>query len=168
MPQDYGQAVEWYRKAAEQGEVWAQTNLGWCYRNGQGVPQDYEQAVQWYKMAAAQGNNEAEEGHKEAAEQLVKAYTRLADANNAEAQYKLGMLLFQGEYVPRNEFKAIKWLNYAAENGNMLAQRELGICFAKGLGMPKSKRSARYWYKKAIAQGDSESQRLIEEVKGWF
>jgi len=41
VPQDYAEAVTWYRKAAEKGFAEAQYNLGtMCYR-GQGVPQDY-------------------------------------------------------------------------------------------------------------------------------
>ncbi|HEM9355462.1 TPA: sel1 repeat family protein, partial [Streptococcus agalactiae] len=35
--QDYTQAVQWYRKAAEQGLADAQYNLGMMYANGQGV-----------------------------------------------------------------------------------------------------------------------------------
>ncbi len=38
---DYALAVKWYRKAAAQGVVEAQHNLGVMYDRGQGVPQDY-------------------------------------------------------------------------------------------------------------------------------
>ena len=54
--QDDAQAVQWYRKAAEQGIAKAQFNLGFMYNNGQGVRQDYMQAVHWYRKAAEQGN----------------------------------------------------------------------------------------------------------------
>ena len=36
VPQDYAQAVEWYRKAAGQGNAAAQYNLGLMYANGYG------------------------------------------------------------------------------------------------------------------------------------
>ena len=39
VPQDYAEAVKWYRLAAEQGFAMAQDNLGLMYKNGQGVPQ---------------------------------------------------------------------------------------------------------------------------------
>jgi TPR repeat protein len=52
--------VKWFRKAAEQGEVFAQYNLGWMYGTGTGVPQDYAEAVKWYCMAADQGDAEAQ------------------------------------------------------------------------------------------------------------
>ena len=40
VPQDYAQAVHWFRKAAEQGHAEAQDSLGRCYEHGHGVPQD--------------------------------------------------------------------------------------------------------------------------------
>ena len=43
-------AVEWYRKAAEQGEVHAQYNLGGCYENSiGGLTQNNDEALKWYK-----------------------------------------------------------------------------------------------------------------------
>ena len=50
--QDYAQAASWYRKAAEQGQVVAQLNLGLMYSRGEGVPQDYVRAHMWVNLAA--------------------------------------------------------------------------------------------------------------------
>lgn len=52
VAKDMEQAVRWYKKAADQGEPYAQYRLGGCYANGAGVAKDIEQAVQWYKKAA--------------------------------------------------------------------------------------------------------------------
>jgi TPR repeat protein len=52
VAQDYKEAVKWYRKAAEQGVVDGQYNLGWMYDKGKGVVQDYKEAVKWYRKAA--------------------------------------------------------------------------------------------------------------------
>ena len=46
-------AVEWYRKAAEQGNIRAQYSLGVMYEAGQGVSQDSVQAYLWYDLAAS-------------------------------------------------------------------------------------------------------------------
>ena len=59
VPQNYPEAVKWYRKVAEQGYAEAQYNLGECYENGNGVPQNYTEAVKWLKKAAAQGHSDA-------------------------------------------------------------------------------------------------------------
>jgi TPR repeat protein len=59
VPQDYKQAVEWYRKAAEQGYEPAQFNLGLMYENGRGVTQDFVQAHKWVNLAATTGDKVA-------------------------------------------------------------------------------------------------------------
>ena len=46
----------WYRQAAEQGNAYAQNNLGVCYYNGEGVEQSYDEAVRWYEKSALQNN----------------------------------------------------------------------------------------------------------------
>ncbi len=56
MPQDYGEAMKWYRLAAEQGRAYAQTNLGFGYSKGEGVPQDYAIAHMWYNIGSANGH----------------------------------------------------------------------------------------------------------------
>jgi TPR repeat protein len=55
VPQDYKEAVKWFRLAAEQGYGPAQGKLGIMYDNGMGVPQDYVQAYAWYNLAIANG-----------------------------------------------------------------------------------------------------------------
>jgi TPR repeat protein len=66
VEKDEAEAVQWYRKAAEQGAAIAQNNLGEMYRIGRGVEQDDAEAVMWYQKAADQGN----EGAKKRLEEL--------------------------------------------------------------------------------------------------
>ena len=51
--QNYGEALKWYRKAAEQGDDFAQYHLGLMYEAGHGAAQDYTQAYMWYSLAIA-------------------------------------------------------------------------------------------------------------------
>ena len=46
-------ALIWYRRAAEQGDVDSQSSLGIAYEQGNGVPQDFVEAHKWYNLAAA-------------------------------------------------------------------------------------------------------------------
>ena len=55
VPQDYAEAMKWYRLAADQGDALAQTNLGLMYYKGKGVPPDYAEAYLWSLVAAASG-----------------------------------------------------------------------------------------------------------------
>ena len=59
VPQDYAEAMKWYRKAADQRLAAAQFNLAAMYYHGEGVPQDYVQAHMWVSLAAAQGDADA-------------------------------------------------------------------------------------------------------------
>jgi S1-C subfamily serine protease len=56
VPQNYQNAIGWYRKAAEQGLASAQNSLGDMYYNGRGVPQDYMRAYMWFNLAASSSN----------------------------------------------------------------------------------------------------------------
>jgi hypothetical protein len=119
VPQDYTQAVLWYRKAAEQGNANAQINLGTAYALGQGVPQDYNQAALWYHKAAVQGN--------------------------ANAQYRLGASYDLGYGVPQNIVEASFWYQKAAEQGNAEAQANLGAIYDYGQGVKQDYAEAYFW-----------------------
>lgn len=51
VPQDYAKAIDEYRKAAEQNDVFALMRLGICYAAGLGVEKDWEQAKQYFATA---------------------------------------------------------------------------------------------------------------------
>ena len=85
--EDYATALRLWRPLADQGNAYAQDNLGEMYAPGQGVPQDYSQAIKWYRLAADQGY--------------------------AVAQYHLGQMYFSAG-VPQDHVQAHKWFNLAA------------------------------------------------------
>lgn len=60
VPQNYTEAANWYRLAAEAGHAAAQKNLGFLYATGKGVPKNDEEAEKWFRKAAEQGNVGAE------------------------------------------------------------------------------------------------------------
>ena len=70
VAQDYGEAVRFYRLAAEQGYAPAQFNLGVSYATGEGVAQDMVRAYMWFDLAAALGNDSARKNRDLAAESL--------------------------------------------------------------------------------------------------
>ena len=53
VPQDYAEAVRWYRRSAEQGTARVQFNLGLMYESGNGVAQNFVQAHKWFNLAAS-------------------------------------------------------------------------------------------------------------------
>ena len=88
VPQDYQEAVKWYRLAAEQGDASAQGSLGAMYYIGEGVPKDDVEAVYWLRLAAGQGH--------------------------ASAQGALGAMYMNGQGVPQDDETAHVWFNVAA------------------------------------------------------
>ncbi len=58
VPQDYVEAANWYRKAAERGYAEAQYRLGQMLATGQGIRQDDTEAANWYRKAAEQGGSD--------------------------------------------------------------------------------------------------------------
>ena len=51
-PEDYAQALGWFRKSAEAGNAREMDALGVMYVKGFGVQHDYQQAVSWFRKAA--------------------------------------------------------------------------------------------------------------------
>jgi hypothetical protein len=99
VPQDYVEAANWFRIAAEQGHAKSQHNLALMYESGQGVSQDYAEASKWYFMAAENGY--------------------------ASSQNNLGALYETGDGVKQDHNEAIMWYRIAAENGDENAPSNL-------------------------------------------
>ena len=135
---DYNSAVQYYHKAAEQGNAKAQNNLGFCYESGRGVTQDYTETVKWYRKAAELGY--------------------------AKAQNNLGNCYYKGNGVTQNYTEAVKWYRKAAEQGNAKAQNNLGLCYEKGRGVTKSISEAVKWYRKAAEKGHARAKENLRSL----
>ena len=163
-PQNYLEAVKWYRKAADQGQASAQNALGYCYSQGNGVPQDYAQAVKWYTKAGEQGDADAQgmlgvcfylgNGTSQDYVEAVKWYRKAAEQGNANAQEHLGVCYYLAQGVAQDYAEAAKWFRKSAEQGNAAGQYSLGGSYDFGKGVPKDSVEAYKWYNLAAAQGD--------------
>ena len=86
VPKDAVQAVNWYKKAAEQGHVDAQSNLGSMYYKGEGVPKDFVIAYMWRNLAAAQGSEIARKARDALEEVMTPA--QIAEAQKLSREWK--------------------------------------------------------------------------------
>ena len=59
VPQDYAEAMKWYRLSADQGVAEAQTNLGLMYYHGSGMPQQFMEAYAYHSLPRASQNGSA-------------------------------------------------------------------------------------------------------------
>ena len=168
VPQDYTEAVKWYRKAAEQDFANAQFNLGVCYDNGEGVAKDEVEAVKWYRKAAEQNFAAAQfnlgicylrgQGVAKNEVEGVKWHRKAADRVTPMLEYALGLRCYSGQGVAKDNVKAVQWYHKAAEQGHAEAQCWLGFCYTKGQGVARDYVQAVKWFRKAADQDYADAQ----------
>ncbi|KAF9902540.1 hypothetical protein EC991_004792 [Linnemannia zychae] len=171
VPQDYEAAMDWYLKAANQGDDVAQYNLGHMYHNGYGVLEDFKQAMIWYLAAADQGYALAEhnvgfmysrgEGTDQDFSQAFEWYHKAAEHGLASAQFNVGHCYNNGDGVEENPSQAMEWYLKAAEQGLVEAQFQIGQLYRQGRGVEQDYSAAFEWYLKAADQSDADAQQVI-------
>ncbi|NME83042.1 tetratricopeptide repeat protein [Clostridium sp. SM-530-WT-3G] len=100
-----------YSILAEKGLVKYQILAGKSYLEGKIIKQDLNKALIWYKKAAINGNVEAKA-------MLIRLYTMMANNNNPDGLYNLGMCYYEGFCVQKDLVKAYEYLNRAASLGH--------------------------------------------------
>ena len=88
VPQNYAEAMKWYRKAADQGLAEAQFNLAGMYYNGEGVKQNFIKAYVWWSLTL-------ENGYEKANKILEVLSSKMTAQQIAQAQYEAAILLKQ-------------------------------------------------------------------------
>ena len=131
VEQNYAEAVNWYRLAAEQDYMESQNNLGTMYEKGHGVVRNYTEALKWYTLAAKQ--------------------------NFDIAKYNLGNMYEFGRGVSKDNQETIKWYQSAAEQGNAKALSGLGYLYQNGIGVNKDNQKAAGYYEQAGNNGESDA-----------
>lgn len=104
------EAVNYYRKAADQGNADAQFNLGAMYARGEGVTQDLAEARKWILKAAGQGNQ--------------NAIRRVA---HGHIRGDLGF-----DETARNGPEALEWIKRAANLDDTIALTALAAAYRNG------------------------------------
>jgi len=137
--QNYGDAALHFGKAAELGNVIAQTNLGTMYAKGQGVPRDPVKAVELFRGAAGKGY--------------------------APAINNLGSMHDRGEGVAQDYWVAFDLYRMAAEKGNVQAQANLGYAYEMGRGVPKNETEALAWYRRAASSGNELAKQRMATIE---
>ena len=128
------EAVQWFRKAADQDCYEGFCQLGNCYENGEGVEKDSGKAKEYYRKAAASLRPWAERG-------------------NPWAQVNYGEWLMPGFGVEKNTAEGVQWFRKSAETNNARAMYCLGICYEKGEGVERDLNEAEAWFRKALEAG---------------
>lgn len=124
---------------AEQGEPWAQLNLGAAYDNGiGGLQEDPVKAVEWYRKSAQQGV--------------------------AEAQFNLAHCLATGRGSQQNYAESFVWMERAAIQNVPEAQFLLGVMYMDGVGIHSDEKMARKWLEKASKAGIEDAKTVLKRL----
>ncbi len=171
LTKNNSEAVALYRKAAEQGNMYAQNAMGNFYYNGEVVSKDLAQSAAWLKKAAEQGNAQAQsslaylyyngEGVAQDYAQSAVWYRKAAEQGHAIAQRSLGYRYYHGEGVAKDLYEAAAWLKKAADQGDAVAQKDMGNLYSTGEGVSKDNNQAVMWYRKSAEQGNANAQKNL-------
>ena len=134
---DNEKACEWYRKAAVQGNIIAQFELGRMYEHGYGVQQDFIKAYDWYKKSADQGYG-------------------WGCANIAD-------LYWEGNGFSQDYVKACEWHQKTINHGCLYSAEFLAEAYEQGLGVPQNYKKAFELYQ--IASKVTDVEEALERLK---
>ncbi len=94
--------------------------------------------------------------------EAVKILEPQASKGNARAQFRLGLIYFEGKLDEEPDFEeAFQWFRRSAKQGYVRAQVYLGSMYENGTGIIQDYQKAVKWYKLAIEKDDDEGQFLL-------
>lgn len=158
------QAIEWYRRAAEQGHMKSQMALAVMYELGEaGSERGPDEAAVWYFSAARQGNERA-------MHRLGYFYERGPEACPTDKTCERPER--EGRGLPKDDKEALKWYRKAAEEKNFTPSIiALARFYQNGLGgLRKDPKKALDLFNKAAGRSDPvamlELARMYREGSG--
>lgn len=166
-------AVEWISKAANQGLLSAQYDMGLYYLNGLGVQKNASTAAIWFLKCAESGEVRCQreigelykEGQgvpkntKQAAHWLEKA----ALQNDEKSIYLLSVMYIEGNGLTQDYDKAEKLLSLGAERGQDANQLVLAILLSdKNMGRYSLKEAYKWSNLVAQSQNETAVQQAVE------
>jgi TPR repeat protein len=174
VPQDYKGALDWFSKAAAQGNIFAEKHLAWIYDNGVGVESNNATATEWYLKAATAGDASAEDITAARLEYLAKSpqdiatavawYRKAALQGNTDAQDHYGYDLLEGHGLEKNPKRGFAYLLIAAaRNGH--ARYAIAECYRRGVFVKPDSVEAYRWCLLAM-DIDQQAAGLATQLKG--
>ena len=172
---DAAKAVEWFKKAADSGNILSHTYLGMLTHDGIGVVRDYQRAVEYYRFAADLGEPQAQfqlgrmmydgKGIKKAERQGARLITASAEQGWVEAQFLVGLMCWEGWGRRIDYEEAARWFEAAAEKGHRDAQYLLGVSYYEGYGVDENARKAYKWLSLASYQGHEGAEKIMRRLE---
>jgi TPR repeat protein len=124
--------LEELRRRVRNGDPEAQVTLAKILFEEQ--PRRVEEGMHWLRKAAERDYAQAQRLYawrllelrgKDAGEEAVDWLARAANQGDVESQYDLGLILYKGNFVPRDPVAAVQWILLATDSGHSEARRLL-------------------------------------------
>ena len=179
---DDKEAIYWWRKAADQGNVDALLTLGDAYNEGWGVGEDTKEAIKWYRKAA-EGQyvlwtrKKIEDAHiygidVERNDKISAEWWRLAVIEGKASDEKLMMRVMKGGtpnhlvpiLSPEERLELLATERKSAEQGNAERQYDLGNRYHYGWSVEKNDGEAVKWWHRAADQGHDMAQNALGDA----
>lgn len=153
-------AVAWWKKAALQGNAYAESLVSLYYQDAEMLKDDIEKASQNHAPALENlgGRYAVGCGVEKDEKKAFKLYEKAASLGSTSAQYDLGCFCFQGTGTEKNQAKAFLWWEKAANAGCAKSQMELGVMYINGEGTDKNDEMGLKYLELAANQGLDEAQ----------
>ena len=89
--------------------------------------------------------------------EALENFAKAAALGNIIAMYNIGLIYHNGQYIPQDFEKAIKWYRASASLGNELAMYNIGIMFENGQFVPQDSQQALKWYEMSGELGNGQA-----------
>jgi uncharacterized protein len=160
---DIFKSFEWIFKAAEQGHELAIFELkspiplyGNILKDGDNLAEYYKKTIEGLPQYLYQIGSIVLAAEK--TDSAIKYITQAAEQGNVDAQYKLGLIFYQGVGVEQDYKKSFDWTSKAAKQGNSQAESLLGEFYRLGNGVTQDYRRSFEWFLKAAEHGNANAQ----------
>jgi TPR repeat protein len=168
---DLTKAIELWGKAASQGDIKAQTNLGSLYLK----EQKYNKAYVWFKKASDSGDVHAMNnlgslynaglGVQKNETEGFRLHQKAAGQKDPCALYNLAVDYEAGRGTDKNIQLAIKAYAEAASAGSPDAQYDLAIRYFDGSGVPQDNQKALELFTMAADQNHQKAKDMLPVLK---
>lgn len=130
-------SFDYQMKLAKMGNAAAEFTVGEMYENGSSVKKNQKEAKKWIKKAAAHGHETAKfklwywdiekNGLKGGNKGKLDELRLMADDENPQAMYYVGLMYAYGVGLKKNYDKSLDWLNKATYVGVLQAEKQAAL-----------------------------------------
>lgn len=119
------EAKKWLHSSAERGNEEAQYMLSDMYLKGIGIAKNEEKSMFWLRESAYNGSNKSKivlidflsKGNDKDLKEAYNMCSSLAETGHLGAQYRLGLMYWNGKGTEKSNEDAIMWITASANGG---------------------------------------------------